>query len=969
VVPGAAWILTALGAAAISSADAAEALQNVYGRAGTTLNGGWRVIVDPYENGYYNYRREPFDAAPEPSGGYFLDRKPADRSELVEYDFDASPTLSVPGDWNSQDERLYYYEGTVWYRRKFDYAPTAGRRVFMHFGAANYQADAYLNGRKLGRHVGGFTPFQFEVTGMLAARGNSLVVKVDNTRRVEGIPTVNTDWWNYGGLTRDVTIVETPATYIRDYAVQLAAGSSDRIVARVELDGAKAAGVGVTLSIPETGIRVRTLSDARGVATFDIAARRLEKWSPRDARLYEVELATDDDRITERIGFRSIAVRGADILLNGEPVFLRGISLHEENPLRGGRAHSEQDARLLLGWAKELGCNFVRLAHYPHNEHMARVADELGLMVWAEVPVYWTIQWENPETLANAKQQLTELIQRDRNRASVVVWSVANETPVSGQRTQFLRTLVESARALDATRLVAAALEVRRDPADADHRIVDDPFGAYIDLLSFNEYVGWYDGLPDKLPRIRWTFGYDKPVVISEFGADALQGRHGDRLARFSEEYQEDLYRQTLLMLQRLPQWRGTTPWILADFRSPRRPLPGVQDGWNRKGLISDKGVKKKAFYVLQDFYRNIGQREDAIDAGRTLALMENVADWQLAHLEPVASIKVMREETRSPRSWQQGAFYAGLTALAERSSSTRFRDAVLAHGRSTGWQLGDRRSHADDHVIGQSYLWAATHGAGQGAIAPLRKRFDEILADPPRGSLAAHTSEQCWDRWCWCDALFMAPPTWIGLAAATGQRRYAEYAHAEFKATRDYLYDREERLFYRDSRFFEQRDSNGRKLFWSRGNGWVFAGIARVLERLPASDPARPMYAELFKEMAAKLKAVQKPDGYWAPSLLAAPEAAPPESSGTGFFVYGMAWGIAAGLLDRQEYELVVRRGWRALERAVQADGMLGWVQQVSDRPEHVAPGDTQFYGVGAFLLAGSAVHDLYVATSAPSR
>jgi unsaturated rhamnogalacturonyl hydrolase len=353
---------------------------------------------------------------------------------------------------------------------------------------------------------------------------------------------------------------------------------------------------------------------------------------------------------------------------------------------------------------------------------------------------------------------------------------------------------------------------------------------------------------------------------------------------------------------------------------------------------------------------------QETIDAARTLALMEKVADWQLAHLEPVASIKNMREETRSPRSWQQGAFYAGLTALAERSGSPRFRDAVLAHGRGADWQLGDRRYHADDHVIGQSYLWAAAHGAGPEAIAPLRKRFDEILAAPPRGSLATRANESCVDRWCWCDALFMAPPVWIGLAAATGDRRYAEYAHAEFKATRDYLYDREEHLFYRDSRFFEQRDSSGRKLFWSRGNGWVFAGIARVLQRLPASDPARPMYEELFKEMAVKLKSVQKPDGYWAPSLLAAPAATPPESSGTGFFVYGMAWGIAAGLLDRTEYEPVVRRGWRALERAVQADGMLGWVQQVSDRPEQVAPSDTQFYGVGAFLLAGSAVHDLYL-------
>jgi beta-glucuronidase len=954
-----ATILAALGTAAVASAGGTEALQNVYGRAGTTLNGEWRVIVDPYESGYYNYRREPFDAEPRPSGGYFLDRKPADPSELVEYDFDASPTLSVPGDWNSQDDRLYYYEGTVWYRHKFDYTPRAGRRAFVHFGAANDQADVYLNGRKLGRHVGGFTPFQFEVTGMLAARGNSLIVKVDNTRRVEGVPTVNTDWWNYGGLTRDVTIVETPATYIRDYAVQLAAGSSDRIVGSVELDGAKAANVGVTLSIPEAGIRVRARSDARGIATFDVKARAVQMWSPGNPRLYAVELATDDDRISERIGFRSIAVRGSDILLNGEPVFLRGISLHEENPLRGGRAYSEQDARLLLGWAKELGCNFVRLAHYPHNEHMARVADELGLMVWEEVPVYWTIHWENPETLANATRQLRELMLRDRNRASVIVWSVANETPVSEQRTHFLRTLVESARALDPTRLMAAALEVRVDPADADHRIVDDPFGAYIDLLSFNEYVGWYDGLPDKLPRMRWTFAYEKPVVISEFGADALQGRHGDRLARFSEEYQEDLYRQTLAMLQRLPQWRGTTPWVLADFRSPRRPLPGVQDGWNRKGLISDKGEKKQAFYVLQDFYRTMAG-SDTIDAVRTLALMEKVADWQLAHLEPVASIKVAREETRSPRSWQQGAFYAGLTALAERSESPRFRDAVFAQGRGTSWQLGDRRYHADDHVIGQSYLWAAAHGAGPQAIAPLRKRFDEILAAPPRGSLATQQGQSCDDRWCWCDALFMAPPVWIGLTAATGDRRYSEYAHAEFKATRDYLYDPREHLFYRDSRFFEQRDSNGRKLFWSRGNGWVFAGIARVLEHLPAADPARPLYEALFKEMAAKLKAVQKPDGYWPPSLLAS-EASPAESSGTGFFVYGMASGIKAGLLDRADYEPVVRRGWRALERAVHADGMLGSVQQVSDRPEQVAPDDTQFYGVGAFLLAGAAVHDLY--------
>lgn len=598
----AACVLLSLWLTAASAADAPSLIQNAGARPGMTLDGKWHVIVDPYENGYYDYRREPFDAASPPRGGYFLDRKPADRSDLVEYDFDTSPTLMVPGDWNSQDERLFYYEGSVWYRHRFDYAPTAGHRVFLRFGAANYQADVYLNGRKLGRHLGGFTPFEFEITGQLKAADNSLVVKIDNARHPEAVPTVNTDWWNYGGLTRDVTLVETPAAFIRDYQVRLDKSNARRVTARVQLDGARAP-VEVRLAIPDAHVNARAMSDANGVATFAIDTRGLVAWSPENPRLYRVSIAAGDDRIEDRIGFRSIAVRGTDILLNGRPTFLRGVSLHEENPLRGGRAYSEEDARLLLGWAKELGCNFVRLAHYPHNEHMARVADELGLMLWEEVPVYWTIQWDNPQTLANAQSQLTELITRDRNRASVIVWSVANETPVSEPRTRFLEQLVDTARALDDSRLVSAAMEVHADPANPDHRIVDDPFGAYTDLLSFNQYVGWYDGLPDKLAKITWSFKYEKPVVISEFGADALQGLHGDRLTRFSEEYQEDLYRKTLAMLERIPQWRGTTPWILVDFRSPRRPLPHVQDGWNRKGLIGENGVKKKAFYVLKEFY------------------------------------------------------------------------------------------------------------------------------------------------------------------------------------------------------------------------------------------------------------------------------------------------------------------------------------------------------------------------------
>ena len=596
-------LLALIGCVLGLSLRAAPPMLNAYSRPGADLDGKWNSIIDPYDNGYFDYRRQPLDASPNPKSGYFLDRTPQSKSDLIEYNFDESPLLNVPGDWNTQDDKLLYYEGSVWYRRKFDYTPSAAdHRLFLYFGAANYEADVYLNGKKLGKHIGGFTPFQFEVTGKVKATGNSLVVRVNNQRHLEAVPTVNTDWWNYGGLTRDVRLVETPGSFISDYRVQLRKGHEDIIDASVQVDGATSH-QHVTVAIPEAKLTAEGDTDDTGAVHFEIAAPHLGLWSPEKPQLYNVVLATPSDQVSDRVGFRTIEVRGTDILLNGHPVFLRGVCLHEENPLRGGRAYSEADARLLLGWAKELNCNFIRLAHYPHNEHVARVADEIGIMLWEEVPVYWTIQWENADTLENAKEQLTDLIVRDRSRASVIVWSVANETPVSAPRTRFLKALVDTARSLDDTRLVSAAMEVRVDPADPNGRIVDDPFGAYTDLLSFNEYVGWYVGLPDDVSKIKWSLGYQKPVVISEFGGDALQGYHADDLTRFSEEFQAKLYRETLAMLEKIPSWRGATPWIMCDFRSPRRPLPKMQDGFNRKGLIGSNGQKKEAFFVLKDFY------------------------------------------------------------------------------------------------------------------------------------------------------------------------------------------------------------------------------------------------------------------------------------------------------------------------------------------------------------------------------
>ena len=576
-------------------------IQHIGAREQLNLDGRWNYMVDPYENGFYDYRHQPYDQSASGKGGFYDDRQQTDKSELIEYNFDLSPTLKVPGDWNSQDDKLLYYEGTVWYRRKFRVTPQQGQRYFLYFGAVNYEAHVYLNGKKLGFHKGGFTPFEFEVTGLLADGDNSIVVKADNTRKKDEIPTVNTDWWNYGGLTRDVFLASAPATFIADYKVQLAKDDPGHIEGYVQLNGAGQSGAGITLDIPEAGIRQTIRTDASGRGTFSIPVKKLQYWSPEHPQLYAVTFTGAGDEIKDKIGFRTIQVRGKDLLLNGKPVFLRGISLHDENPLIPGRNRSEGDLRMLLGWAKQLNCNYVRLAHYPHNETMLRLADEMGIMVWAEVPVYWTISWENAATYANAEQQLTDLITRDKNRAAVIIWSVGNETPLSGPRLSFMSRLADKAHALDGSRLVSAALEVHHQ---GNTIVVDDPLGEKLDLVSFNEYAGWYSNEKlEDLPKYQFSFKYDRPVIITEFGGDALAGFHADSATRWSEEFQAKLYRYQLQMLEGIGALRGMTPWILVDFRSPRRQHPVYQNFWNRKGLLSETGQKKEAFFVLKDFY------------------------------------------------------------------------------------------------------------------------------------------------------------------------------------------------------------------------------------------------------------------------------------------------------------------------------------------------------------------------------
>ncbi|MBR3530555.1 MAG: beta galactosidase jelly roll domain-containing protein [Bacteroidaceae bacterium] len=579
-------------------ADEVPQVANVLARQTFSLNGQWNYIIDVQEEGYYDYRMNPTQ------WGFFRNAKPQKPEDLIEYDFDKAPTMQIPGDWNTQDARLFFYEGTVWFKRTFDYHPTNNRRTLLYFGAVNYDAHVYVNGRKAGHHIGGFTPFNFDVTELLKDGENTVIVKVDNKRHAEDVPTQIFDWWNYGGITRDVLLVSVAPTYVENYMLSLDKASTNKKAARqisfqAKLNKAEAGQI-ISLNIPELKVKQQIATAADGTATVTLKAKNLKLWSPEQPKRYRVELGLNGDILVDSIGFRTIETRGKQILLNGKPIFLKGISIHEEKPYGGGRANSTADAHTLLSWAKELGCNFVRLAHYPHNEYAVREAERMGILVWSEIPVYWTIAWTNPQTYANAHRQLTDMIHRDQNRANVIIWSIANETPHSAERDQFLSRLAQHARSLDNTRLISMAMEVT-SASNYKNRLQDN-MHEYVDVVSFNQYIGWYRDVNDA-PKMTWEIPYDKPVIISEFGGGAKYGLHGAKNQRWTEEFQENLYRENCAMIDKIEGLAGTTPWILKDFRSPRRVLNGIQDYYNRKGLFSDNGEKKKAFYVLKEWY------------------------------------------------------------------------------------------------------------------------------------------------------------------------------------------------------------------------------------------------------------------------------------------------------------------------------------------------------------------------------
>lgn len=597
-------------------AIAAPLLTDADDRQSIDLSGPWHYSIDPYRDGLYGFHGGAAATGHRRYDDVDVEKTMRDEpSALFEYDMDRAPLGAVPGSWTGYDPTLRHYDGLVWFQRRFAARRTGRMRAFLRFGAADYSARVYVNGDFVGSHAGGFTPFAFEITKLLRDGPNTVTVGVDSVRGDESVPPPVTDWENYGGLTRPVRLILTPETYIDDFWMRLA--PDGRIVASLHLDGPDAASAAVAATVPALGLRIAGLTDGHGdwIGAAPAPAA-LKRWSPQSPTLYDVRAEAGGDVLRDRVGFRTVAVRGHQILLNGEPIFLRGISLHgEEFGTNPSRRMTPDAVRALLTAAKALNANYVRLAHYPHDEITTRLADEMGLIVWSEIPVYWRVAFDRPQTLALARQMLRENILRDRNRASILLWSIGNETPPGPARNAFLARLADDARALDDTRLISAALLSRRGTEGGHATVtVDDPLIPKLDVMAVNTYAGWYDGEPlADLPSTTWQSPYDKPMILSEFGAGALAGyRDPNGLHKFSEDFQAAYYRQTLVMADRIPFLVGMSPWILKDFRSPRRQNPVYQNGWNRKGLLSETGQRKLAFDVLAAYYRR-----KAEEAGR----------------------------------------------------------------------------------------------------------------------------------------------------------------------------------------------------------------------------------------------------------------------------------------------------------------------------------------------------------------
>ena len=615
-----------------------------------SLNGQWKYIVDPMNNGL-----------PETSffGGFPENKTQKDGYELIEYNFDQADVINVPGAWNEQKDELFFYQGSIWLFKKFNFNIDPNKLNHLYIGASNFSTKIFLNGERVGQFNSGYTAFNFDISDYLIDGENVLLVQINANLSENSVPTKKTDWWPYGGLVGDVLIVNTPKIFIENAYVQISDLQKKQLNFRAKLNLNK--NMNIKLIIDELNLQRSFTTNKNGEIDEFIKFKNIDLWSPDNPKLYNITVKIEGDEIVDQIGFREIKTKGKQIFLNGTPIKFKGISMHAEPIGEKGIAFSRAHFESLVTTSKELNINFIRAAHYPYTRHMAKVCDELGIMLWEEIPVYWNINWTNKQTKEDALNMLSNLVTRDWNRASVVVWSLGNETPFSKDRMTFMNDLKDRLGELDVSRLTSAAILsgdaqtfsklisiiakvglekkdltakeryifeeiVKNVPVPVEKLLpfeinINDPLANELDLIAYNEYFGWYYtsffsaqiGIRESLLReimfelmpsfiIRSEF--NKPIHISEFGAGA---KHSFKKTNqvWSEEYQAKVYLKQLEMLKSNPQVQGISPWILKDFRSMMRPLNNVQDFYNRKGLIDENGNKKQAFSVLSNFYDN----------------------------------------------------------------------------------------------------------------------------------------------------------------------------------------------------------------------------------------------------------------------------------------------------------------------------------------------------------------------------
>ncbi|MDC7237251.1 MAG: glycoside hydrolase family 2 TIM barrel-domain containing protein [Sphaerochaetaceae bacterium] len=549
-----------------------------------SLNGLFHFSVDPYETCL--------------RASWYQEKKIADNGLKlpIDSDFEYWDEINVPSCWNTEIKDLYLYENMGLYFKQFDYLKKGKERVFLHFEAVMYRAYVFLNGEPVAMHDGGSTPFSIEITNYIK-ENNRLIIACDASRSDDRVPMSNTDWFNYGGIYRDIMLVRTPKTFIKDWSSYLVNDTNfSKIAFNLSLD--KEVDGFCTFEIKELGIK-KEIKIVNGKAS-DILEAKPILWDTDNPKLYDVSVTYKSDTLFEKIGFREIKVDGLDVKLNGKSIYLKGVSVHEDH-IDLGKTTNEEIIRNTIKDLKQMNGNFLRLAHYPHTRLFSKLADELGVLLWEEIPVYWAINFDSKMTYLDAENQLSELILRDRNRASVIIWSVGNENPDTDSRLEFMSKLVDKAKSLDPSRLVSAACLVNTTKLKLEDRLMDK-----LDIIGNNEYYGWYEPRFEDLLTIFENTELDKPVIITEFGAGAKANNHSTKDTMWSEEYQQDIYKKQFQTISKSKYIKGTTPWIFYDFRAVRR-LNRYQKGFNRKGLIdSDRKTKKLAFYVTQEHYSKI---------------------------------------------------------------------------------------------------------------------------------------------------------------------------------------------------------------------------------------------------------------------------------------------------------------------------------------------------------------------------